>query len=120
MRRNWRASVSGSFRRNLVGLRFGRLVVVSFAPSPDEKSQWNALCDCGTHANVELFASMLDAYAQARVDAERAELETLYKSERDHLRSMLGSADADEVHTINGEIAGLSGASRITRARITK
>jgi hypothetical protein len=31
----------------MIGKKFGRLLVVSQAPSKDNRSQWNCLCDCG-------------------------------------------------------------------------
>lgn len=32
---------------NLIGQRFGRLVVIDFAPNKNNKTQWKCQCDCG-------------------------------------------------------------------------
>lgn len=37
----------GRFRVDLTGQRFGRLVVVSYAESKQNKAYWNVQCDCG-------------------------------------------------------------------------
>lgn len=41
--------MGGPLKHNLVGERFGRLLVISRAPnSPTGKPMWNCVCDCGT------------------------------------------------------------------------
>src|SRR5712691_7125061 len=37
---------------NLLGLRFGRLVVVAEAPNKGRNVQWRCLCDCGNSAVI--------------------------------------------------------------------
>lgn len=38
--------------KNLVGQRFGRLLVISFAGTKHRKALWNCVCDCGNHCEV--------------------------------------------------------------------
>jgi len=40
----------GNRAKNLVGKRYGRLVVTARAANANGKSQWRCLCDCGSSA----------------------------------------------------------------------
>lgn len=39
--------MSKSFKHDLTGQRFGRLTVLEFVPTEDNKSHWKCKCDCG-------------------------------------------------------------------------
>lgn len=44
-------------RKNLLGIRFGRLVVLSYAGfNNHKKSAWNCICDCGTERTVDALS----------------------------------------------------------------
>jgi hypothetical protein len=38
--------------KNRVGLKYGRLIVLSLADNKGKKSRWNCLCDCGNKTKV--------------------------------------------------------------------
>ena len=44
--------MSHNFSKNLVGNRYGRLVVERFVPNNDKASYWECLCDCGSRRIV--------------------------------------------------------------------
>jgi hypothetical protein len=48
--------------KNLIGLRFGRLVVVSFADSIRGDARWKCKCDCGQESTV--FAQNFKSFAE--------------------------------------------------------
>lgn len=45
--------MSKSFRKNLTGLRFGRLTVLEFVPTEDRHSHWLCKCDCGNEKTID-------------------------------------------------------------------
>lgn len=42
----------GHFAKDIVGERFGRLLVASRAPNSERKARWNCVCDCGESTTV--------------------------------------------------------------------
>ena len=44
--------MSKSFRKDLTGQRFGKLVVLEFVPTADQASYWKCECDCGNTRNI--------------------------------------------------------------------
>ncbi len=44
--------MSKSFKKDLTGQRFGRLVVLEFVPTEDKYSYWKCRCDCGNIITV--------------------------------------------------------------------
>lgn len=49
------AKANHSNLHDLTGKRYGKLVVVSRAPSRKAKTRWNCLCDCGTETTVDAY-----------------------------------------------------------------
>lgn len=44
--------MSQTFRKDLTGLRFGRLTVLEFVPTEDRKTHWKCQCVCGSICDI--------------------------------------------------------------------
>ena len=47
--------MSKSFRKDLTGMRFGRLTVLEFVPTEGSYSYWLCKCDCGNTKTIESY-----------------------------------------------------------------